>query len=58
MLTEISATVIVMVLAHLFIKITWPRDSEGSFSVFESSCHLLLSVIKIRKKNILTVYTT
>jgi len=27
---------------HLFAKIRQPRDSEGTFSVFESNCHLLL----------------
>jgi len=25
---------------HLFVKVPWPGDSEGTFSVFESSCHL------------------
>jgi len=29
---------------HLFVKVPLPRDSEGTFSVFESSCHLLLPV--------------
>jgi len=29
---------------HLFVKIPRPGDSEGTFSVFESSCHLLLPV--------------
>jgi len=29
---------------HLFVKITRPGDSEVTFSVFESSCHLLLPV--------------
>jgi len=29
---------------HLFVKVPRPRDSEGTFSVFESSCHLLLLV--------------
>jgi len=27
---------------HLFDKITQPEDSEVTFSVFKSSCHLLL----------------
>jgi len=27
---------------HLFVKVPRPRDSEGTFSVFESSCHMLL----------------
>jgi len=31
-------------LAHLFVNILRPGDSEGTFSVFESSCHLLLPV--------------
>jgi len=26
---------------HLFVKVARSRDSEGTFSVFESSCHLL-----------------
>jgi len=25
---------------HLFVKVSRPRDSEVTFSVFESSCHL------------------
>jgi len=29
---------------HLFAKVPWPRDNEGTFSVFESSCRLLLLV--------------
>jgi len=29
---------------HLFVKVPWPRDSERTFSVFESNCHLLLPV--------------
>jgi len=29
---------------HLFVKVPPPGDSEGTFSVFESSCHLLLPV--------------
>jgi len=29
---------------HLFVKVPRPRDSEVTFSVFKSSCHLLLSV--------------
>jgi len=29
---------------HLFINTLRPRNSEGTFSVFESSCHLLLPV--------------
>jgi len=29
---------------HLFVKVPQPEDSEGNFSVFESSCHLLLPV--------------
>jgi len=30
--------------AHLFVKGPRSRDSELTFSVFESSCHLLLPV--------------
>jgi len=26
---------------YLFVKIPRPRDCEGTFSVFESNCHLL-----------------
>jgi len=29
---------------HLFVTVPRPGDSEGTFSVFESSCHLLLPV--------------
>jgi len=29
---------------HLFVKVPRPGDSEGTFSVFESNCHLLLPV--------------
>jgi len=29
---------------HLFAKVPRPGDSEGIFSDFESSCHLLLPV--------------
>jgi len=29
---------------NLFVKVPRPGDSEGTFSVFESSCHLLLPV--------------
>jgi len=29
---------------HLFVKVPRPGDSDGTFSVFESSCHLLLPV--------------
>jgi len=29
---------------HLFIKVLRPGDRERTFSVFESSCHLLLPV--------------
>jgi len=33
-----------LVLAHLFVKVPQPGGSEVTFSVFESSCHLLLLV--------------
>jgi len=33
-----------MVLLHLFVKVTRPGESEMTFTVFESSCHLLLPV--------------
>jgi len=29
---------------HLFVKVPRPGNSEESFTVFESSCHLLLPV--------------
>jgi len=29
---------------HLFVKVSRPGDSEVTFAVFESSCHLLLPV--------------
>jgi len=29
---------------HVFIKVPSPGDSEGTFSVFELSCHVLLPV--------------
>jgi len=29
---------------HLFVKVPRPGDSEVTFSVFESNCHLLLPV--------------
>jgi len=29
---------------HLFVKVPRPRDSEMTFSIFESSCHLFLPV--------------
>jgi len=29
---------------HLVVKVPRPRDSEVTFSAFESSCHLLLPV--------------
>jgi len=29
---------------HSFVKVSRPGDSEGTFSVFESSCHLVLPV--------------
>jgi len=30
---------------HLFVKVSRPGDSELTFAVFESSCHLLLLVL-------------
>jgi len=35
---------ILRLLAHLFVKIPGPGDSEVTFLVFESSCRLLLPV--------------
>jgi len=40
----IGVTDLVPVLAHLFVKVPRPGDSEGTFSVFKPSCHLLLPV--------------
>jgi len=31
-------------LARLFAKLPWPGDSEVTFSIFESSCNLLLPI--------------
>jgi len=31
-------------LAHLFVEVPRPGDSEVTFLVFDSSCHLLLPV--------------
>jgi len=31
-------------LGHIFVKVPRPGDSERTFSVFESICHLLLPV--------------
>jgi len=31
-------------LIYLFVKVSGPGDSEGNFSVIESSCYLLLTV--------------
>jgi len=33
-----------LVLAHLFVKVPRAGDSEGIFSIFESSCHLFTSL--------------
>jgi len=33
-----------LVLAYLFVKVSRPTDSEVTFSVFDTSCHLLLPV--------------
>jgi len=33
---------------HLFVKVPLPGDSEGTFTVFESSCHLLLPVWSLK----------
>jgi len=35
---------------HLFVKVPQLRDSEVTFSVFESSCHLLLSVKPLKDR--------
>jgi len=37
------------VLAHLFVEVPRPGDSEVTFSVFELSCHLLLPVLTTQK---------
>jgi len=33
-----------LVFAYLFAKLSQPGDSEVTFAVFESSCHLFLPV--------------
>jgi len=33
-----------LVIAHLFVKAPRPDESEGTFSVIKSCCHLLLPV--------------
>jgi len=33
----------------LILKVSWPGDSEGTFSVFESSCYLLLPVLTTQR---------
>jgi len=38
-----SAVYVYKMSTHLFVKVPRPGDSEGTFSVFESSCHLLLT---------------
>jgi len=35
---------------HLFVKVLRPGDSYGTFSVIESSCHLLIPVEPIKGK--------
>jgi len=39
-----NRTVAVCSFARLFAKLSRPGDSEVTFSVFESSCHLLLPI--------------
>jgi len=36
--------IVLGVVTHLFVMVPRPGDSEVIFSVFESSCHLLLPV--------------
>jgi len=43
-LSKIEPRVLIKKCTHLYIKVPRPRYSEGTFSVFESSCHLLLPV--------------
>jgi len=38
-------------LTHLFVKVPRPWNREGTFSVFESSCHLLLPVYSFKGKS-------
>jgi len=40
----LKETGLILVLAHLFVKVPGPGDIEITFSVFRSSCHLLLPV--------------
>jgi len=43
-MTRLVFAVFVGLGTHLFVKVSRPGDSNGTFSVFESSCHLLLPV--------------
>jgi len=33
---------------HLIVKVLRPGDSEVTFSIFDSSCHLLLPVLPLK----------
>jgi len=39
-----ETTVEFLKFVRLFLKVSRPGDSKGTFSVFESSCHMLLPV--------------
>jgi len=41
---------IFLVLSHLFVKVPRPGDSKVTFSVFESSYHLLLPVYPLKSR--------
>jgi len=36
---------------HLFVKVPRPGDCEGTFSVFESSCHLLTTSLTTKGRS-------
>jgi len=48
---EVKLSLAYSALAHLFVKVPRPRASEGTFSVFESSCHLLLPIKPLKGKD-------
>jgi len=40
---------IIKVLAHYHVKVPQPGNSERTFSVFESSCHLLFTSLTTQR---------
>jgi len=41
---------------HLFVKVSQPGDSKVTFSIFESSCHVLLPVKLLKGRDNLVKY--